>query len=840
VEAQHSLEAVTATGNTTPLTVEFTNPTTSLVASGNVEVGGDVVLSGNIYNNANLSVQYTTIFPTWTQVGSDIDGEAAGDRFGYSVSMSSDGTRVAIGAPYNDGTASDAGHVRVYAESGGTWTQVGLDIDGEAAYDYSGYSVSMSSDGTRVAIGAPFNALFDRSPDSNAGHVRVYAESGGTWTQVGTDIDGEAAGDSFGQSVSMSSDGTRVAIGARMADDDAGNAVSHVRVYAESGGTWTQVGSDIDGEAAYDYFGWSVSMSSDGTRVAIGAYDNDGTGSSAGHVRVYAESGGTWTQVGSDIDGEAAYDYSGWSVSMSSDGTRVAIGAKYNDGNGSAAGHVRVYDWNGSQWSKVGSDIDGEAAGDESGFSVSISSDGTRVAIGAQSNDGTGDAAGHVRVYSESGGTWTQVGQDIDGESGGVTLPGSPAPSDRSGHSVSISSDGTRVAIGAPYNDGNGGDAGHVRVFDWPMIRSKKILKDDIVEVGGELTVSGNVTATSNIEVAGFVGSSGTGALTVPSGTTAQQPTGVAGMVRFNSTLNKLQVYNGTTWEYIGGVSATGGTITTSGEYKIHTFTSSGTLTVITGGEVDYLVVAGGGGGGSDAGGGGGAGGMLTGSVTLAPGSYTITRGGGGSGATGGSAPSVPSDNASSGSDSVIINSGGTDVIRASGGGLGGIGQSRASGNQTIQNGGSGGGGGGSYPSSNNGGDGGLGTSGQGNDGSKGLLNNETGGGGGGAGGPPPNSIRTGTALGTGQDGGPGRISDINGTPTYYAGGGGGGGWNNSQYNDGIGGIGGGGGGGLGAGGKTAGSGRNGTENTGGGGGGGNQSNGGMGGTGIVIIRYLV
>jgi hypothetical protein len=503
VEAQHSLEAVTATGNTTPLTIEFTNPTTSLVASGNVEVGGDVVLSGNIYNNANLSVQYTTIFPTWTQVGSDIDGEAAGDRFGYSVSMSSDGTRMAIGAPYNDGTASDAGHVRVYAESGGTWTQVGLDIDGEAAYDYSGYSVSMSSDGTRVAIGAPFNALFDRSPDSNAGHVRVYAESGGTWTQVGTDIDGEAAGDSFGQSVSMSSDGTRVAIGARMADDDAGNAVSHVRVYAESGGTWTQVGSDIDGEAAYDYFGWSVSMSSDGTRVAIGAYDNDGTGSSAGHVRVYAESGGTWTQVGSDIDGEAAYDYSGWSVSMSSDGTRVAIGAKYNDGNGSAAGHVRVYDWNGSQWSKVGSDIDGEAAGDESGFSVSISSDGTRVAIGAQSNDGTGDAAGHVRVYSESGGTWTQVGQDIDGESGGVTLPGSPAPSDRSGHSVSISSDGTRVAIGAPYNDGNGGDAGHVRVFDWPMIRSKKILKDDIVEVGGELTVSGNATVSSNLTVSG-------------------------------------------------------------------------------------------------------------------------------------------------------------------------------------------------------------------------------------------------------------------------------------------------------------------------------------------------
>ncbi|MBT5398121.1 MAG: hypothetical protein HOL26_02950, partial [Micrococcales bacterium] len=82
---------------------------------------------------------------------------------------------------------------------------------------------------------------------------------------------------------------------------------------------------------------------SDGTRVAIGASANDGTGSNAGHVRIYELSGGTWTQLGSDIDGEAVNDYSGYSVSLSSDGTRVAIGALYNDGAGSNAGHVRLY-----------------------------------------------------------------------------------------------------------------------------------------------------------------------------------------------------------------------------------------------------------------------------------------------------------------------------------------------------------------------------------------------------------------------------------------------------------------------------------------------------------------
>ena len=73
------------------------------------------------------------------------------------------------------------------------------------------------------------------------------------------------------------------------------------------------------------------------------------------------------TQLGSDIDGEAADDLSGYSVSLSSDGTRVAIGAPVNDGNGTDAGHVRVYEYSGSAWTQVGGDIDGEAAGDQSG-----------------------------------------------------------------------------------------------------------------------------------------------------------------------------------------------------------------------------------------------------------------------------------------------------------------------------------------------------------------------------------------------------------------------------------------------------------------------------------------
>ena len=279
-------------------------------------------------------------------------------------------------------------------DGNGTWTQLGSDIDGEAAGDYSGYSVALSSDGSRLAIGAPYN----NGTGSFAGHVRIYSWSGSAWTQLGSDIDGEATGDQSGTSVALSSDGSRVAIGAK-ANDGTGLVAGHVRIYDWSGSAWVQVGSDIDGEAAEDHSGESVALSSDGSRVAIGAIGNDGTGANAGHVRVYSWSGSAWTQLGSDIDGEAAGDYFGTSVSLSGDGSRLAVGARNNDDAGLYAGQVRVFDWSGSAWVQVGSDIDGEAAGDTSGWAVAMAGDGSRVAIGAYQNDGTGSNAGHVRVY---------------------------------------------------------------------------------------------------------------------------------------------------------------------------------------------------------------------------------------------------------------------------------------------------------------------------------------------------------------------------------------------------------------------------------------------------------
>ena len=409
-----------------------------------------------------VSLCLSTIVLAQTQLGADIDGEAANDASGYSVSLSANGDRLAIGAVGNDGNGLNSGHVRAYEWSGTAWVQLGADIDGESHEDRSGTSVSLSSDGDRLAIGAPGN---DGS-GINSGHVRAYEWSGTAWVQLGADIDGESHEDRSGTSVSLSSDGDRLAIGAPN-NEGGGWGSGHVRVYQWIDNNWVQLGDDIDGEAENDRSGHSVSISSDGNRLAIGAAQNSGNESWSGHVRVYQWSDEAWTQLGADIDGEAAQDHSGDAVSLSSDGNRLAIGAPMNDESGPEAGHVRVYHWTGKDWIQLGADINGEAAYDNAGSddSVSLSSDGSRLAIGAVWNDGNGFDSGHMRVYQWSGTAWVQLGTDIDGE----------AAYDESGRFVSLSSNGNRLAIGAAQNDGNGLDSGHVRIYDLSMFNEFRI-----------------------------------------------------------------------------------------------------------------------------------------------------------------------------------------------------------------------------------------------------------------------------------------------------------------------------------------------------------------------------
>ena len=290
-----------------------------------------------------------------------------------------------------------------------------------------------------------------------------------------------------------------------------------------------------------------------------------------------------------------------------------------------------------------------------------------------------------------------------------------------------------------------------------------------------------------------------------------------------------------------GGGSATGGTITTYGAYKVHSFLSSGTWTPPGNGTVDVLIVAGGGGGGAGRGGGGGAGGMLyrTG-LSVTGQAYTITVGDGGAGATDHSNVAV------NGQDSVAFS------VTAKGGGAGGSG---VSGTTSVSIGKAGGSGGGTA----HGADGAIasnqgtfsGWTAKGNAGGNGSgSDNESAGGGGGAGA----AGQAGDASGNGGDGGIGFQNDYRtGSNVYYAGGGGAGYGADSGATSGQGGNGGGGNGTAGSSTGTAGAGNSlgvptaGTPNTGGGGGGGRwrdgygfdtYATGRAGGSGIVVIRY--
>ena len=393
---------------------------------------------------------FLTTQAQWNQIGSNINGESSNDYSGISVSTSSDGSIVAIGAYGNTANGPFTGHARVYQNLSNVWTQIGQDIDGDAEYDQMGISLSLSADGTILAV----SAFGNDGGESDAGVTRIYNYQGGNWIQIGDDIYGESLGDFSGISVSLSADGTIVAIGADN-NANAQGASGHVRVYENTGGTWTQVGQDLDGIASFDKFGYTVSLNQNGSVVAISAVNSDSGGADSGQVSVFENQGGNWVQLGNNIDGEAAGDKFGFSSSINNDGTIVAIGSHRNDGNGADSGQVRVFEYQGGDWVLYGSTILGAAEGDGFGISVSLTPDASKLAVGAFRNDENGLDTGQVRVFEFIGDDWIQYENAIEGDE----------VDERFGYSVSLSDDGSILASGAYFNDGNGQDSGAVRVF---------------------------------------------------------------------------------------------------------------------------------------------------------------------------------------------------------------------------------------------------------------------------------------------------------------------------------------------------------------------------------------
>lgn len=373
-----------------------------------------LILAGTLLIGAASAV-YLHAQP-WSIQGSDVEGVEAGDQMGSAMDINADGSIIISSSPMHDGpfiTSDKLGQVRAFRFDGFKWNQLGSSIYGDRNQDQLGTSVSISADGNFIAMGAIYSDGLTGT-NTDAGEVRVYQRVGGFWVQMGTFLYGASPGDHFGQSVSISDNGTTLAVGAPN-NDAGGMDAGQTTIYTLSGFTWTPRGSVINGVAAGDYSGYSISLSGDGSSVAIGSYAADNsTFVETGHVRVFAWSGSSWLQRGTALEGDNINDNLGISVSLNSNGTLLAAGSSTHGNGSNDLGLARVYQWSGSAWNQRGTDIVG-GTNELLGASVSLDAAGNTMAVGAIGNTST---AGRMQVYEWIATDWVQQGSDMLGKAG--------------------------------------------------------------------------------------------------------------------------------------------------------------------------------------------------------------------------------------------------------------------------------------------------------------------------------------------------------------------------------------------------------------------------------------
>jgi hypothetical protein len=354
-----------------------------------VSVSGDTAIVGayfaDVVGNSDQGAAYVFVRSggTWTgQQNLTASDGAADDLFGWSVSVSGD--TAVVGTIHGDGSVASSGSAYVFVRSGSTWTeQAKLTASDGATDDWFGSSVSLNGD--TVVVGAHY----DDDNGLQSGSAYVFVRSGSTWTeQAKLRASDGAVYDYFGHSVSVS--GGTVVVGAH-GDDDNGSSY----VFERSGSAWTEEAklTASDG-AVWDDFGWSVSVSGD---TAVVGTDTDTDGSAYVFVRTGSSPSSTWSEQAklSASDG-AAWDNFGWSVSVSGD--TAVVGAYWADGSVSASGGAYVFVRSGSLWTEQAklTASDG-AAGDDFGRSVSVS--GETVVVGAPHDNDNGSNSGSAYVF---------------------------------------------------------------------------------------------------------------------------------------------------------------------------------------------------------------------------------------------------------------------------------------------------------------------------------------------------------------------------------------------------------------------------------------------------------
>jgi hypothetical protein len=313
---------------------------------------------GNVYIFSNTS---TT---NWSYSSSLVSSNTViGDNFGFSVDVSDDYSRYIVGAPYKN---VNTGRVYVYAD-GNPPSQTEIFAPDGGNF---GYSVALNGDGTKAIIGAPYNGA------NYSGNVYIYSSS--NWSSPTTHLYPSTSGSSslFGYSVDISSDGSRSIVGEPYRD-----AFDHGAVYIfNSSGTQEAQLSPNDPAAAYtarDKFGYSVSIDSDGNTVVIGSIGSNNTGA----AYVFTRTGTTWTQEAKLVSNDIAIgDNFGHDVSISNDGNTVFVSTPLK----SSRGAVYVFTRTGTSWTQRDKILSNDlSTGDKFGNSIAISPNSLKAIIGA-------------------------------------------------------------------------------------------------------------------------------------------------------------------------------------------------------------------------------------------------------------------------------------------------------------------------------------------------------------------------------------------------------------------------------------------------------------------------
>jgi predicted amidohydrolase len=363
-----------------------------------VSISGDYAIVGAYWNDENginsglayILTPNDVNCDDWDQLAKLTAADAANyDNFGYSVSISGD--YAIVGAHLDDDNGSSSGSAYIFKRDGASWGEQAklLAADG-AAGDQFGGSVSISGD--YAIVGA-------RSDDDNgtsSGSAYIFKRNGTSWSQQAKLLSSDGADeDFFGWSVSISGD---YAIVGAYLDDDNGNGSGSAYIFKRDGVSWSEQDKLLasDGFAA-DWFGRSVSISGD--YAIVGVYYDDDKGTNSGSAYIFKCDGETWSEQAklTASDG-AAYDNFGYSVSISSD--YAIVSARYDDDNGSDSGSAYIFFYDGTSWNQQAKlTADDGAADDFFGWSVSIS--GSYAIAGAYGDDDNGGSSGSAYMFGK-------------------------------------------------------------------------------------------------------------------------------------------------------------------------------------------------------------------------------------------------------------------------------------------------------------------------------------------------------------------------------------------------------------------------------------------------------